>query len=152
MKDRELMDPELARTEVRRAIEERGGFAELADRFYGLVAEDSTLVPLYRKRSTLSRSARHMGWYMEEQWGGSPLYSLKRGQPRLVARHTPFPITAEIKDHWLALMIQALESMNVETKAESMLKAWLQNAAEALVNVRHRAHGLSSAISDGSVT
>ena len=110
-------------------------FVDLVDTFYGSVAGDSLLRPMYPE--DLSESRRHLTLFLIQYWGGPPTYQLERGHPRLRLRHAPFPITTEARDAWLAAMTNALsvvgDRLAVERRAE--VEAYFRMAAEQLRNV-----------------
>jgi hemoglobin len=113
-------------------------FSDLVERFYGSVAMDPLLRPLYP--DDLTGSIRHLQLFLQQYWGGPGTYSEERGHPRLRGRHMPFVIGEAERDAWLRHMTKALDSVVTErgTPAEieaQMLDHFLQTA-DFMVNVR----------------
>ena len=102
----------------------------LVDRFYDLM--DS--VPEYyviRKLhpADLAGSREKLYLFLSGWLGGPPLYSEKFGHPMLRARHLPFAIGPEDRDHWVAAMTAALAPLNtaLQTAQTNLATASLRN-------------------------
>jgi hemoglobin len=74
--------------------------------------------------------------YLTEWMGGSKLYSVEKGHPRLRQRHLGFAIGEAERDAWLKCMGGALEATiaNAEAKKEiydalAKLANWMRNQA-----------------------
>ncbi|GGR89463.1 globin domain-containing protein [Deinococcus sedimenti] len=78
----------------------------LVTRFYGRVAQDPLLAPIFPADLTLT--AEKQLAFLTGFLGGPPLYHERFGHPRLRARHLPFEITPERARAWLACMQGAL--------------------------------------------
>lgn len=108
-------------------------FSALVARFYAGVAEDPVLRPLYPE-ADLSDAADRLRMFLEQYWGGPRTYSAQRGHPRLRMRHAPFAVTPQARDHWLAHMRDAVDSLNLQPATEQLLWSYLVSAAHSLVN------------------
>ena len=86
---------EVAAAEVARTVFERAGgmpfFEALVARFYGSVADDPLLRPLYPD-ADLAPAQRRLTLFLAQYWGGPTTYDQERGHPRLRMRHAPFAI------------------------------------------------------------
>lgn len=107
-------------------------FAELVDRFYGGVADDPVLRPLYP--ADLTDSKAHMTGFLVQYWGGPQTYSEERGHPRLRMRHAPFPIDEQARDAWFRHMEAAVKAAGLAPEVEEQVLAYFDNAATHLIN------------------
>ena len=105
----------------------------LVRRFYGHVARDPLLAPIFP--ADLSLTAEKQFAFLSGFLGGPPLYHERFGHPRLRARHLPFPITPERAAAWLACMNAALrESPEIAPDDARELYAALARVAVHMVN------------------
>ena len=109
-------------------------FTALADRFYERVKTDAVLLPLYPDPSDLPAASRRLALFLAQYWGGPPIYSEERGHPRLRARHFPFEIGPEERDHWLAAMRHAITVAKPSPEVEGEIERYINMAAEAMRN------------------
>lgn len=113
-------------------------FVDLVDRFYGRVAADVLLRPLYPDDLTGSR--RHLALFLQQYWGGPGTYSEERGHPRLRQRHMPFVISEAERDAWFAHMAAALDEVvgarGIDPATEAQMLDYFAQAADFLVNAR----------------
>ncbi len=84
-------------------------FERLVERFYGGVADDDVLAPLYPDRPDFGPAQRRLTLFLVQYWGGPQTYSEERGHPRLRMRHLPFHVGPLERDRWLAHMAAAIE-------------------------------------------
>jgi hemoglobin len=108
-------------------------FERLVGSFYGAVATDPILRPLYPERD-LHPAQRRLTLFLAQYWGGPRTYDTERGHPRLRMRHAPFAIDAAARDRWLQLMRAALASEAPPEDVAAELDAYLEMAAEAMRN------------------
>ncbi|GAA0518044.1 globin [Deinococcus depolymerans] len=107
--------------------------AALVTRFYGLVALDPRLAPIFPADLTLT--AEKQLAFLTGFLGGPPLYHQRFGHPRLRARHLPFPITPERAQAWLACMNAALrDTPGIAPDDARELHAALARVAAHMVN------------------
>ncbi len=110
-------------------------FERLVLRFYGGVAGDEILRPLY-PGADLGPAEDRLRGFLEQYWGGPTTYSDERGHPRLRMRHATFPIDEQARDRWLQHMRRALDEEHLADDLDDMLWDYLIGAADALVNRR----------------
>ena len=108
-------------------------FERLVGRFYGAVATDPVLRPLYPEPG-LAPAQHRLTLFLAQYWGGPRTYDEERGHPRLRMRHAPFPIDAVARDRWLTLMRAALATEAPPADVAAELDAYLAMAAEAMRN------------------
>ena len=111
-------------------------FAGIVHRFYLQVAADPVLWPLYPEED-LGPAEIRLRMFLEQYWGGPRTYSDQRGHPRLRMRHAPFVIGLRERDHWLAAMKVAVDGAGLDAEHHERLWAYLEMAAESLVNSLH---------------
>ena len=107
-------------------------FEALTEEFYARVAEDEVLRPLYPDE--LEEPKRHLCLFLAQFWGGPRIYDEQRGSPRLRARHAPFTIGVDERDHWLAHMKDAVAASAVRGVEREQLLTYFEAAASHLVN------------------
>jgi len=108
-------------------------FRTLVKRFYGLVAEDPVLRPVYPEED-LSGAAERLTLFLIQYWGGPATYSEQRGHPRLRMRHLPFAIGQAERDAWLANMTAAVESLDLAPAVRKALLDYFDTASTAMIN------------------
>ena len=108
-------------------------FSQLVSHFYGLVAIDPILRPMYPE-SDLKAAALRLQLFLEQYWGGPTTYSEQRGHPRLRMRHAPFHISKVEHDAWVKCMKQAVDGLAVEQSLKDQLWSYLSQAAAAMIN------------------
>ncbi len=84
-------------------------FVRLVDAFYDGVAHEPRLRPLYPEK--LEESRRDLAEFLAQYWGGPPVYSERKGHPRLRMRHAGFSIGPDERAAWMAAMTTAVESV-----------------------------------------
>lgn len=109
-------------------------FEALVDRFYEGVEDDPVLLRLYPEPEDLIGARRRLALFLAQYWGGPTTYSDERGHPRLRARHFPFAIGPEERDHWLVRMREAIVSLSPPPEIAARLDAYFEMAAEAMRN------------------
>lgn len=82
----------------------------------------------------LSETKNVLKRYLREWMGGPPLYSSKRGHPRLPMRHVGFEIGEAERDTWLACMRGAPDQVVSDTgvreelfRSFAKLADWMRN-------------------------
>lgn len=108
-------------------------FVTLVDRFYGGVAQDPVLRPMYPDQD-LGPAAERLRMFLEQYWGGPTTYSEQRGHPRLRMRHAPFVVGPDARDRWLRHMRAAVESLELPPAQHSVLWDYLERAAHSMLN------------------
>jgi hemoglobin len=109
-------------------------FEHLVDAFYGGVAADPVLAPLYPEAPDFSGARHRLTLFLAQYWGGPTTYNDERGHPKLRMRHFPYPVGAEQRDHWLQHMNAALDAADVDESLRSTMRDYFTTAAEHLRN------------------
>ena len=107
-------------------------FEKLVDHFYKAVEQDEVLRPLYPE--SLDESRLHLAMFLSQFFGGPPEYSMRRGHPRLRARHLPFPIDRKERDAWVKHMNAAIDATGIEEPARTHMRDYFDQAATFLIN------------------
>ena len=107
-------------------------FERLIEQFYGGVANDAVVRPLYPE--DLEPSTRHLTLFLAQYWGGPTTYDAERGHPRLRMRHAPFAVGPSERDRWLFHMRAAVDAMEPPAPARVALLEYFETAAEAMRN------------------
>lgn len=117
-------------------FEQIGGtetFDRLVRRFYEEVQKDPVLWPMYPQQD-LEGAIHRLSTFLQQYWGGPTTYSDERGHPRLRQRHVAFKVNPQARDHWLANMRTALDSIALPPLHDETLWSYLDKSAHALVN------------------
>jgi hemoglobin len=110
-------------------------FTTLIERFYGAVATDPVLRPLYPEdEEEFALAAEHLRLFLIQYWGGPAWYDEKRGHPRLRMRHAPFPIGLRERNAWLAQMKAALASLELPRSVRAAFEDYFERASTAMMN------------------
>ena len=114
------------------AVGGRPFFDDLVDRFYVGVASDERLRPLYPEDLTESR--RDLAEFLSQYWGGPPVYSDRKGHPRLRMRHAGFAIGEAERDAWLGAMFAAVDELVPPGDIRQALVDYFEMAATHMIN------------------
>ncbi|WP_285724339.1 globin [Psychromicrobium xiongbiense] len=125
--------PELPQESFYDAVGGHETFKALVHAFYQGIADDELLRPMYPEED-LAPAERRMLMFLEQYWGGPRTYLEERGHPRLRMRHMPFAVTPEARDHWLAHMRAAVDTLGLSPLHEATLWDYLERAAHSMVN------------------
>ncbi len=104
----------------------------LVDTFYGLVAQNPDLAPIFPNE--LTETARKQKQFLTQFLGGPPLYSEEHGHPMLRARHFPFPVTPTRANAWLSCMKQAMDTIDLHGPLGQELYERLNFTAQHMIN------------------
>lgn len=114
------------------------GIRRLVDRFYDLMDASPEAADIRKLHAaSLKASREKLFLYLTGWTGGPPVYVEKYGDPRLRARHLPFPIATRERDQWLWCMDQALS----EAEMPDALRDHLRDRLHALADHMRNAHG-----------
>ena len=116
--------------------EQLGGeafFADLVSQFYGYVATDPILRPMYPD-TDMKGAAERLQMFLEQYWGGPTTYQENRGHPRLRMRHAGFHIDAAARDAWLNAMHKVVGGIEMDATHRAQLWSYLEMAADSMVN------------------
>ena len=108
-------------------------FRKLVAKFYEGVSSDEILRPMYPEEE-LGPAAERLQLFLEQYWGGPTAYTELRGHPRLRMRHMPFKVNPKAREHWLAHMRVAVDSLKLPPLQEAELWGYLDRAATAMLN------------------
>jgi hemoglobin len=112
----------------------RPTFEKLVRAFYAGIATDEVLLPMYPEQPELEGAIQRLTGFLEQYWGGPGTYSQERGHPRLRMRHAPFQINPDARDRWLKHMRAAVDTLELSPLHDATLWAYLDRAAQAMVN------------------
>lgn len=109
------------------------GFRRLIGDFYTQVRYDDILGPLY-PQNEFDAAEERLRDFLIGRFGGPQRYIENRGHPRLRMRHAPFPVNQAARDRWMQLMNRALSRVSMPPEAESILRAYFESTATAMIN------------------
>jgi hemoglobin len=110
-----------------------GAVRALVDEFYDVIEADS---PSLRSMlpATTTGSRQKLYEYLSGWLGGPPLYTEKRGHPRLRMRHLPFPIGPAEATEWMRCFRMAMERVELGQPIRAFLERKLEPLAQHMVN------------------
>lgn len=112
------------------------GVRRLVDRFYDHMDQDPGVAPLRALHPPDLAESREKLWMFLVGWtGGPPLYMMRRGHPRLRARHLPFPVDGAAAAQWMACMRAAMDDCAVPAAAREVMEPALARLADHMRNV-----------------
>jgi hemoglobin len=109
------------------------GFRRLIAAFYGRIAQDDILGPMYPKHD-LAGAEERLREFLIFRFGGPAQYIENRGHPRLRMRHAPFAINRAARDRWMELMDAALSDAALPVEAHETLRAFFDSTATFMIN------------------
>ena len=112
----------------------RPTFEKLVRAFYDGIRTDEVLLPMYPEQPDLEGAIQRLTGFLEQYWGGPTTYSEERGHPRLRMRHAPFKVNPDARDRWLKHMRAAVDTLELSPLHDATLWAYLDRAAQAMVN------------------
>jgi hemoglobin len=89
----------------------------------------------------LGPGREYQALFLIQYFGGPRTYLDVRGHPRLRARHMPFVIDQQARDHWLQHMLDAIDDVGVEEPARSVMRQYFERASEFMINHMGGDHG-----------
>ncbi len=126
------MTPSLSPSEVFERVGGLPAFEQLVAVFYGKVAHDELLRPMYP--DDLGPGQRNLARFLAQYWGGGDIYSRERGHPRLRMRHADFPITPEVALRWAELMSASICELAFPPEVEDLLLSYVAQATPTMIN------------------
>jgi len=109
----------------------------IVDAFYDRVETDAVLRPLYPE--SLDEPRQWLALFLSQYWGGPPVYSERRGHPRLRMRHLPFVIGQRERDVWLTHMLAAVDEAGIQGPARSEMRRYFDEASTFMMNADQQA-------------
>jgi hemoglobin len=115
----------------------------LVDRFYDhMDARPDADTPIDADVATLramhppdlGESRDKLYWFLSGWLGGPPLYVMRKGHPRLRARHLPFTVDRAARDAWMRCMDLALADVVADDEVRAGLSSALGQVATHMMN------------------
>lgn len=114
---------------------EADGVRALVDRFYDhmdTLPEAASVRSLHPE--DLSESRDKLYWFLSGWAGGPPLYVMRKGHPRMRARHLPFAIGPRAREEWLMCMYRALDEVVDDPMLRDQLAGAFRRIAQHMQN------------------
>jgi hemoglobin len=105
---------------------------EIVRRFYDRIEADPVLRPMFP--DDLGPGREYQALFLIQFFGGPRTYLDVRGHPRLRARHMPFVIDRQAREHWLQHMLDAIDEIGVSEPARSTMREYFERASEFMIN------------------
>lgn len=105
----------------------------LVEAFYDIIETESPILRAMLPANT-SGSRQKLYEYMCGWLGGPPLYTEKRGHPKLRMRHAPFTIGESEATEWMRCMNTAMDQSGVEGDLRMFLEEKLEPLAQHMIN------------------
>jgi hemoglobin len=115
-------------------------FRRLVDAFYGRVASDEVLRPVFPEDLEPGKYWQYL--FLAQFFGGPARYIEERGHPRLRMRHAPFIIDQQGRDHWFAHMCAAIDEVGIQEPARSIMRDYFERGATFMINAESSASNL----------
>ncbi|MFM7261933.1 MAG: globin [bacterium] len=114
-------------------------FARLAVELYRGIDGDARIRRLFPDDlGPTSDAVRDMREFLAQFFGGPSDYSMRKGHPRLRARHMRFPIDQAARDAWLENALAALAVVSREHQldepAQRQIEAYLVRTSQFMMN------------------
>lgn len=109
------------------------GFTRLTAAFYRRMRQDELVGSMYPEDDWDGAEER-LRDFLLFRFGADQRYLVKRGHPRLRARHLPFRIGLAERDRWLALMGKAAAEVIVDEGIRETLMAFFAQVADFMRN------------------
>ncbi len=114
------------------AIGGADGVRRIVEAFYPIVQANPKIGPLFPEDITPVKEKQYL--FLNQFFGGPPLYSEAYGHPMMRARHLPVEITVERAEAWLDCMSQALQQIGMEEQLRMFVLERLSGPAHHFVN------------------
>ena len=114
-------------------------FATLATSLYARIDADGRIRAMFpADLGPTSESVRDMREFITQFFGGPSDYSLRKGHPRLRARHMRFPIDQAARDAWLEHALGAVRDTaaahGLDAPACRELEGYFAHASQFMIN------------------
>lgn len=111
----------------------------LAEELYRGIAGDARIRGMFSEDlSPTSEAVRDMREFLTQFFGGPGDYSVRKGHPRLRARHMRFPITPTARDAWLGHAMSALAATvlrhNLDAATADEIRRYFEHASAFMIN------------------
>lgn len=104
----------------------------LVECFYSKIEQDENLATMFP--DDLEPGKYWQKLFLMQYFGGPTQYAEERGHPRLRMRHMPFPIDQIAAQQWLQYMLEAIDEVEIQEPARSIMIEYFQRAAPFMVN------------------
>jgi hemoglobin len=115
-------------------------FQKLVDNFYARVEADEVLRPMFP--DDLEPGKKWQFLFLTQFYGGPARYQMERGHPRLRARHMPFVIDQQARDHWLEHMLEAIEETGIPEPARTEMRTYFERGSAFMINAENSSDNL----------
>lgn len=109
------------------------GFTRLTSAFYRRMRNDDLVGAMYPDDDWDGAEAR-LRDFLLFRFGADERYLVKRGHPRLRARHLPFRVGAAERDRWVELMQEAADEVVADDFIRESLMTFFAQVADFLRN------------------
>ena len=109
------------------------GIDAMVAAFYRRVPGDDLLGPMY-PADDMAGAEERLADFLRFRLLGDPVYTFKRGHPRLRMRHLPFAIGEAERDRWLELMEAAMDETGVGDEVRAVLVPFFAQVADFMRN------------------
>ena len=113
------------------------GMRNLVSKHYDLLAQSEIKDLFPPTEQGLNMAKKHSADFFIQICGGPRYFDMSRGAPRMVARHSPFRITASARLVWLEKYLEALNETNLDDELKSsfwtyidIFSIWMINTPE----------------------
>lgn len=107
-------------------------FKRLVDEFYARVEADEELRAIFP--DDLEPGKKWQFLFLMQYWGGPRRYADERGHPRLRMRHMPYPISPELRNRWVAHMLDAIDAVGIQDPARAAMREYFERGATFMIN------------------
>lgn len=108
-------------------------FRRLVNVFYAKVEADDRLCAMFPDDLEPGKEWQYL--FLMQFFGGPTTYMEVRGHPRLRMRHLPFRIDARAREAWLGHMLAAIDEVEIQEPARSIMRDYFERGSEFMINV-----------------
>lgn len=106
----------------------------LSENFYARVYADEAWFRELFSATTQEAAIQNQQDFFAQEFGGPPLYQLRKGHTAILGRHGPYNIDARAAHKWLELMLAAVDDTNIEEdEGRSLLIDYFKHMAWYIV-------------------
>lgn len=113
------------------------GMRSLISRHYDLLAQSEIKGLFPPEGKPFEMAKKHSADFFIQICGGPRYFDMSRGAPRMVARHSPFKITASARLVWLDMYAKALDEIELDEELKEsywryidIFSIWMINSVE----------------------
>lgn len=106
----------------------------LSENFYARVYVDEAWFRDLFSATPKEEAIQNQQDFFAQEFGGPPLYQLRKGHTAILGRHGPYNIDARAARRWLELMLAAIDDTNIgEDEGRTLLVHYFQHMAWYIV-------------------